>query len=145
MRGDRNSLNLNVAVIMPPGAERESLKAHLERQNASVILADSVDDFLSGNHEETCSLGVLDFGRNGSYPADRRDAVSRLKQSWPRMQLALWLDREEAIDAAEMNASGIRNIFLKPLRNDAMDALLRAAGKSVVRQAREQRETARVE
>ena len=146
MRGDRNSLNLNVAVIMPPGVERESLKAHLERQNASVILADSVDDFLSGNHEETCSLGVLDFGaRNGSYPADRRDAVSRLKQSWPRMQLALWLDREEAIDAAEMNASGIRNIFLKPLRNDAMDALLRAAGKSVVQQAREQRETARVE
>jgi DNA-binding NtrC family response regulator len=139
-------LNLNVAVIMPPGAARESLKAHLERQSASVILADSVDDFLSSNHDEACSLGVLDFGaRDGAYPADRRDAVSRLKQSWPRMQLALWLDREDAVDAAEMNASGIRNIFLKPIRNDALDALLRAAAKSVVQQAREQRESARVE
>jgi len=44
-----------------------------------------------------------------------------------------------------MNASGIRNIFLKPLRNSAMDGLLQAAAKSVAQQAREQRETARVE
>jgi DNA-binding NtrC family response regulator len=139
-------LNLNVAVIMPPGAERESLQAHLARQSASVIIADSVDEFLSAGHEEACSLGVLDFGaRNGDYPSDRRDAVSRLKQSWPKMQLALWLDREDAVDAAEMNASGIRNIFLKPIRNDALDALLRVAAKSVVQQAREQRESARVE
>jgi DNA-binding NtrC family response regulator len=139
-------LNLNVAVIMPPGPERESLQGHLEQQNAAVLVADTVDQFLSARHDETCSLGVLDFGaRDRSYPVDRRDAIRRLKERWPRMQLALWLDREDAADAAEMNASGIRNIFLKPIRNDSLDTLLQAAGRSVVQQAREQRETARVE
>ena len=149
-RGDRNSLNLNVAVIMPPGAERESLQAYLERHHAAVVLADTVDQFLATRVEEACALGVLDFGsgRGGEdrgYPADRRDAVRRLKERWPKMQLALWLEREDAADAAEMNASGIRNILLKPIRNDALDGLLQAAGRSVVQHAREQRETARVE
>jgi DNA-binding NtrC family response regulator len=144
-------LNLNVAVIMPPGAERESLRAHLERRHAVVILADSVDAFLSMRSEEACALGVLDFGsrdkapEDRGYPVDRRDAVRRLKELWPRMQLALWLDREDAADAAEMNANGIRNIFLKPIRNEALDPLLHAAAKSASQQAREQRETARVE
>ena len=101
-----------------------------------------MDEFLAAPHAESAfTLGVLDFGsRDPADPVDRRDAVLRLKESWPRMQLALWLDREDAVDAAEMNASGIRNIFLKPLRVSAMDSLLHAAAKSLVQQAREQRE-----
>jgi DNA-binding NtrC family response regulator len=143
-------LNLNVAVIMPPSAERESLLAYLERRHAAVILADTVDQFLATRVEEACSLGVLDFGSHDRaeserYPVDRRDGIRRLKERWPRMQLVLWLDREDAADAADMNASGIRNIFLKPLRTEALDGLLQAAGRSVVQHAREQRETARVE
>ncbi len=140
-------MNLNVAVIMPPGPEREALQAHLERQNASVVVAATVEEFLRSPHEESSfTLGVLDFGaRDHADPEDRRDDVLHLKESWPRMQLALWLDREDAADAAEMNASGIRNIFLKPLRVSAMDSLLQTAAKSVVQQAREQRESARVE
>jgi DNA-binding NtrC family response regulator len=140
-------LNLNVAVIMPPGPERESLEAHLEQQKVSVVVAGTVDEFLAAPHAESAfTLGVLDFGsRDPADPVDRRDAVLRLKESWPRMQLALWLDREDAVDAAEMNARGIRNIFLKPLRVSAMDSLLHTAAKSLVQQAREQRESARVE
>jgi DNA-binding NtrC family response regulator len=143
-------LNLNVAVIMPPSAERESLLAYLEQRRAAVALADTVDEFLAMRVEEGCSLGVLDFGSHDRadsdrYPVDRRDAIRRLKERWPRMQLVLWLDREDAADAADMNAGGIRNIFLKPLRTEALDGLLQAAGRSVVQHAREQRETARVE
>ena len=128
---------------MPPGAERESLLAYLERRHAAVVLADTVDQFLATRVEEACSLGVLDFGSRAqaeneqSYPVDRRDAIRRLKERWPRMQLVLWLDREDAADAADMNASGIRNIFLKPIRTEALDGLLQAAGRSVVQHARE--------
>jgi len=80
-----------IAVIMPPGPEREALQAHLERQNALVVVADTVDQFLSARHEESSfTLGVLDFGvRDRAYPEDRRDLVLRIKESWPRMQLAL--------------------------------------------------------
>jgi len=136
---------------MPPGAEREGLLAYLERRHSNVVLADTVDQFLATRVEEPCSLGILDFGShdrgNGdrAYPVDRRDAIRRLKERWPRMQLVLWLDREDAAEAADMNASGVRNIFLKPIRDEAHDGLLTAAGRSVVQHAREQRETARVE
>jgi DNA-binding NtrC family response regulator len=139
-------LNLNVAVIMPPGPERESLTAHLEQRNAAVLVADSVDQYLAVRRDEPCSLAVLDFGNvEQTHPGDRREAIRRLKERWPRMQLALWLDRDDAAEAAEMNGIGIRNIFLKPIRNDALDGIVQAAGRSVVQQAREQRETARVE
>ena len=101
-------MNLNVAVIMPPGAERESLQAYLERHHAAVVLADNVDQFLATRVEEACALGVLDFGsgRGGEdhgYPADRRDAVRRLKERWPKMQLALWLERDYKLSANESN------------------------------------------
>jgi transcriptional regulator with PAS, ATPase and Fis domain len=61
------------------------------------------------------------------------------------MQLALWLDRTAAAEGAEMNELGIRNIFLKPIRFEPIDGLLKAAGRSAGQQAREQRETARVQ
>jgi DNA-binding NtrC family response regulator len=138
-------LNLNVAVIMPPGPEREALVAHIEAQSAAVHTAESVDQYLDGRRDEICSLAILDFGEGEDRAADHRDAVRRLKERWPRTQLALWLDRAAASDAAEMNELGIRNIFLKPVRMDALDGLLKAAARSVVQQARQQRESARVE
>ena len=139
-------MNLNVAVIMPPGAERESLTAHLEKRNAAVLVADSVDQYLAARRDDLCSLAVLDFGNGDhTHPGDRRESIRRLKERWPRMQLALWLDRDDAAEAAEMNGLGIRNIFLKPIRNDALDGIVQAAGRSVVQHAREQRESARVE
>ncbi|MGE5176498.1 MAG: sigma-54 interaction domain-containing protein [Hyphomicrobiales bacterium] len=139
-------MNFNVAVIMPRGPEREGFVEHLASKASAVQTADTVDEFLAARRDEGCSLAFLDFGmRDEAYPVDRRDAVRRLKQRWPRMQLALWLERADAADAAEMNELGIRNIFLKPVRFDTLDGLLQAAGKSAAQQARQERETARVE
>ncbi|HSQ61244.1 MAG TPA: sigma-54 dependent transcriptional regulator [Acidobacteriota bacterium] len=146
-------MNLNVVLIMPAGPERDALVDHIATQKCAVQVADRVEDFLSRGGEEMCSLAILDFGdgtlgsgRNSSMPgfAERRDAVRRLKEHWPRMQLAAWLDRTYAAEAAEMNELGIRNVYLKPIRYDAVDGLLKAAGRSAVQQAREQRETSRV-
>ncbi len=146
-------MNLNVVVIMPAGPERDALVDHVATQKCAVQVADRVEDFLSRGGEETCSLAILDFGdgtsgsgRTVSMPsfAERRDAVRRLKERWPRMQLAAWLDRSYAAEAAEMNELGIRNVYLKPIRYEAVDGLLKAAGRSAVQQAREQRETSRV-
>jgi DNA-binding NtrC family response regulator len=148
-------LNLNVAVIMPAGPERDALVDHVATQKCAVQVADRVEDFLSRGGEEMCSLAILDFGdgslgsgRSSSNAppsfAERRDAVRRLKERWPRMQLTAFLDRSNAAEAAEMNELGIRNLFLKPIRYDAVDGLLKAAGKSAVQQAREQRESSRV-
>lgn len=139
-------MNFNVAVIMPPGPERDAFAEHLGGRASAVLTVDSVEEYLAGRRDDTCSLAFLDFGtHDDSHPIDRRDAVRRMKQRWPRMQLALWLDRSDAADAAEMNELGIRNIFLKPVRFEALEGLLQAAGKSVAQQARQQRETARVE
>jgi len=140
---------------MPAGPERDALVDHVATQKCAVQVADRVEDFLSLGGEEMCSLAILDFGdgalgsgRSSSFVppsfAERRDSVRRLKERWPRMQLAAFLDRSNAAEAAEMNELGIRNLFLKPIRYDAVDGLLKAAGKSAVQQAREQRESSRV-
>jgi DNA-binding NtrC family response regulator len=148
-------VNLNVAIVMPAGPERDALVDHVATQKCAVQVADRVEDFLARGGEEMCSLAILDFGdgslgsgRSSSSDipsfAERRDAVRRLKERWPRMQLAAFLDRSNAADAAEMNELGIRNLFLKPIRFDAVEGLLKAAGRSAVQQAREQRESSRV-
>jgi len=159
-------LNLNVAIIMPPGTDRDGLVRNVEEHGCAVQVADDVSQLLARGGDEGCSVGILDFGEaleggsssgapangaasggNGAAPdhATRREAVRLLKQRSPRMQLALWLDRSAAAVGAEMNELGIRNIFLKPIRFDAIDGLLKAAGKSASQHAREQRETARVQ
>jgi two-component system, NtrC family, response regulator AtoC len=158
-------LNLNVAIIMPPGTERDGLVQHVEGQGYAVQVADDVSQLVARGGDEGCSIGILDFGEtteqgatngaangaaSGGSGADpdqgmRREAVRLLKQRSPRMQLALWLDRSAAALGAEMNELGIRNIFLKPMRLDAIDGLLKAAGKSASQQARVERETARVQ
>ena len=149
-------MNLNVAIVMPAGPERDALVDHVATQKCAVQVADRVEDFLSIGGEEMCSLAILDFGdgalgsgRSSTHDppsfSERRDAVRRLKERWPRMQLAAFLDRSNAAEAAEMNELGIRNLFLKPIRFDAVEGLLKAAGRSAVQQAREQRESSRVQ
>ncbi len=156
-RGSRNALNLNVAIIMPAGPDRDRLVEHVEEHGCAVQVADDVTQFLARGGDEGCSLGILDFGdapapgtTNGAAGPppghrERRDAVRRLKERSPRLQLALWLDRAAAADGAEMNELGIRNIFLKPVRFEPIDGLLKAAGRSAVQHARAERETARVQ
>ncbi|HKW51615.1 MAG TPA: sigma-54 dependent transcriptional regulator [Candidatus Eisenbacteria bacterium] len=160
-------MNLNVAIIMPPGAERDELVQHVEANGCAVLVADDVSQLLARGGDEGCSVGILDFGdplaagstngaaTNGAATGGtggvvpdqgmRREAVRLLKQRSPRMQLALWLDRSAAAEGAEMNELGIRNIFLKPIRFEPIETLLKAAGKSASQHAREQRETARVQ
>jgi transcriptional regulator with PAS, ATPase and Fis domain len=160
-------LNLNVAIIMPPGTERDGLVRHVEEHGCAVQVADDVSQLLARGGDEGCAVGILDFGETleggstdgaatngaasdgvaGAAPDQgmRREAVRLLKQRSPRMQLALWLDRSAAAEGAEMNELGIRNIFLKPIRFEPIEVLLKAAGKSASQHAREQRETARVQ
>jgi transcriptional regulator with GAF, ATPase, and Fis domain len=51
-------------------------------------------------------------------------------------------DSQQATESLEL---GVRNIFLKPLNFTQLEGLLSAAGKSVAQQARQQRESARIE
>jgi DNA-binding NtrC family response regulator len=142
-------LNLNVGIIMPAGSERERLIRHVEDSGCPVVVADQVAQFLSSGSAETCTLALLDFGESGNGSDDghseRREAIRTIKERHPRLQLALWLDRSSAAEAAEMNELGIRNLYLKPVRFEPIDGLLKAAGKSAAQQARQQRETAKVQ
>jgi DNA-binding NtrC family response regulator len=134
-------LNIHVAVVMPPGTERDSLVRHITDQGCAVTVDDHPAELMT-RAEENAQLAILDF--NGDF-GEGREIVRRLKERHPRMQLALWLDRSAADLAAEMNELGIRNIFLKPVRFEPIDGLLRAAGKSAAQAARQQRETAKVQ
>jgi len=140
-------LNLNVGIIMPAGSERERLVQHVEDSGCPVVTSEHVAEFLASASAESCMLALLDFGdsENGAPGhAERREAIRSIKERFPRLQLALWLDRSSAAEAAEMNELGIRNLYLKPVRYEPIDGLLKAAGKSAAQQARQQRETARV-
>jgi two-component system, NtrC family, response regulator AtoC len=142
VKGEPKDLNLTVAVVMPTGVERERLAKHISERGCGVVLADTIGALLDRG-EDGCSLAILDFGEPS--PSPPRDSVRRLKERFPKLQLALWLDRSAAEQAAEMNELGIRNIFLKPVRFEPIDGLLQAAGRSAAQQARQQRETARVQ
>jgi len=142
-------LDLNVAVVMPPGSERDALVRGIEERGCAALVADTLEEFSAQASSERCSLAILDFGDAGSGgltgAGERRDAIRNLKRRVPRMQLALWLDRSEAAEAAEMNELGIRNIYLKPVRFESIQGLLQAAAKSAAQHARQERETARVQ
>ncbi|HEU5310930.1 MAG TPA: hypothetical protein VFV24_05700, partial [Candidatus Eisenbacteria bacterium] len=134
-------MNIHVAIVMPQGSDRDSLVRHVTDQGCAVTVREHPSELLTGA-EENWQLGFLDF--NGDF-GERREVVRKLKERYPRMQLALWLDRSAADLAAEMNELGIRNIYLKPVRFEPIDGLLRAAGKSAAQQARQQRETVKVQ
>ncbi|HET9251005.1 MAG TPA: sigma-54 dependent transcriptional regulator [Candidatus Eisenbacteria bacterium] len=134
-------MNIHVAIVMQQGPDRDSLVRHVTDQGCAVTVRDHPSELLTGP-EENWQLGFLDF--NGDF-GERREVVRKLKERYPRMQLALWLDRAAADLAAEMNELGVRNIYLKPVRFEPIDGLLRAAGKSAAQQARQQRETVKVQ
>jgi DNA-binding NtrC family response regulator len=135
-------MNLNVAVIMPPGPDRENLVAHVTREGCTVRVADDVPQHLARAREEPCEVALIDFA-TGSLE-EKRDAVHDLKERWPRVQLVVLADRDTQA-AAEVLELRVRNIFLKPIDTAQLDGLLRAAGRSVAQQVRQQRETARIE
>jgi len=138
---------------MPRGPEREALVEQIGRQGGAVHVSEDVGAFLARGGGDGCSLAILEFGpgagSEGAGPSasesERKASVRQLKERWPRLQLALFLDRSAAAEAAEMNELGIRNIFLKPVRHEPIEGLLKAAGKSAAQQARQERETARVQ
>ena len=142
-------MDLNVAVVMPPGSERDALVRGIEDRGCTVLVADTLSEFSSHATSDRCSLAILDFGDEGSASiagaGERREAIRTLKGRTPRLQLALWLDRSAAAEAAEMNELGIRNIYLKPVRFESIQGLLQAAAKSAAQHARLERETARVQ
>jgi DNA-binding NtrC family response regulator len=147
-------MNLNVGVIMPPGAERDALVRHLSAGGWSIRVADRADRFVATAGDEPCDVAILDFPR-GPEPgaaADggsssltlKRDALRVVKDRWPKVQLVILSERDSQ-DATETLELGVRNVLLKPLRTEALDGLLRAASKSVAQVKRQQRENIRIE
>jgi DNA-binding NtrC family response regulator len=145
-------MNLNVAVIMPPGNERDSLVEHITSRECTVRVADHVPQYLARGGNDSCEIALVDFGPTASgLPAaitqaleQKRAAIRQLKDHWPKLQLVVLADRDTQ-QATETLELGVRNIFLKPVNRTQLDALLSAAGRSVAQLARQQREHARIE
>src|SRR5258706_10483580 len=145
-------MNLNVAVIMPPGDERDSLVGPLTARECAARAADTPAQYLGRYGNEGCEIGLLDFGPGtpglpGSIAQaleQKRESIQRLKENWPKLQLVVFADRDSQATTETLEL-GVRNIFLKPIHYPQLDGLLNAAGRSVAQQARQQRETARIE
>jgi len=145
-------MNLNVGVIMPPGGDRDELVGHLTTRECVARVADTVAQYLGRYGNEGCEIGLLDFGPGtpglpGSIAQaleQKRDSIRRLKENWPKLQIVVFADRDSQ-QTTETLELGVRNIFLKPINFPQLDGLLSAAGRSVALQARQQRETARIE
>ncbi len=145
-------MNLNVAVIMPPGQERDGLVEHLAGREVVVRVADEVAQYIARAGNDSCEIALVDFGPVApGLPAaiaqaleQKRAAVKRLKEHWPKLQLVVFADRDSQ-QATETLELGVRNIFLKPINYTQLDGLLTAAGRSVAQQARQQREHARID
>src|SRR5882672_6624951 len=145
-------MNLNVAVIMSPGDERDSLVDHLTARECAARVADTPAQYLGRYGNEGCEIGLLDFGPGtpglpGSIAQaleQKRESIQRLKDNWPKLQLVVFADRDSQATTETLEL-GVRNIFLKPINYPQLDGLLNAAGRSVAQQARQQRETARIE
>ena len=145
-------MNLNVAVIMAPGQERDALVEHLTMRQCTVRVADEVAQYLARFGSDSCEIALLEFAPVGAgSPAElaaileeKRGSVRRLRENWPKLQMVVFADRDTQ-QATETLELGVRNIFLKPLNFSQLDGLLTAAGRSVAQQARQQREHARIE
>jgi len=145
-------MNLNVAVIMPPGDERDSLVEHITSRDCTVRVADHVPQYLARGGSDSCEIALVDFGPAApGLPAaitqaleQKRAAIRQLKEHWPKLQLVVLADRDTQ-QATETLELGVRNIFLKPVNFTQLDSLLSAAGRSVAQQARQQREIARIQ
>src|SRR5882672_7464897 len=145
-------MNLNVAVIMSPGDERDSLVDHLTARECAARVADTPAQYLGRYGNEGCEIGLLDFGPGtpglpGSIAQaleQKRESIQRLKDNWPKLQLVVFADRDSQATTETLEL-GVRNIFRSPINYPQLDGLLNAAGRSVAQQARQQRETARIE
>jgi len=145
-------MNLNVAVIMAPGRERDSLVEHLTLRQCTVRVADEVAQYLARSGSDSCEIALLEFAPVGSGSPEelaeileeKRGSVRRLRENWPKLQMVVFADRDSQ-QATETLELGVRNIFLKPINFTQLDGLLTAAGRSVAQQARQQREHARIE
>jgi DNA-binding NtrC family response regulator len=145
-------MNLNVAVIMSPGQERDTLAEHLASRECVVRVADDIAHHLARSGNDACEIALVDFGPGApGLPAaitqaleQKRGAIQRLKAQWPKLQLVVFADRDSQ-QATETLELGVRNIFLKPINFPQLDGLLDAASRSVAQQARQQREHARIE
>jgi len=145
-------MNLNVAVIMPPGLERDTLVEHLAGRECVVRVSDTVDLYLARSDSDSCELALLDFGPAApGLPGavaqmleQKRQSVRRLRENWPKVQMVVFADRDSH-QATETLELGVRNIFLKPVNFAQLDGLLTAAGRSLAQLARQQREHARIE
>jgi transcriptional regulator with GAF, ATPase, and Fis domain len=145
-------MNLNVAVIMPPGPERDALAGHLTGRECSVRVSDTVALHLARSGNESCEIALLDFGPGApGLPAalaevleQKRKAVRSLRENWPKLQMVVFADRDSQ-QATETLELGVRNIFLKPVNYTQLDGLLTAAARSVAQHARQQHEHARIE
>jgi DNA-binding NtrC family response regulator len=150
--GSVHLMNLNVAVIMSPGQERDRLAEHLASRECVVRVADDVAHHLARSGNESCEIALVDFGPGApGLPAvitqaleQKRGALQRLKAQWPKLQIVVFADRDSQ-QATETLELGVRNIFLKPINFPQLDGLLDAAGRSVAQQVRQQREHARIE
>ena len=82
-------MNLNVAVIMPPGDERDALVGHLTDRECAARVADTPAQYLGHYGNEGCEIGLLDFGPGtaglpGSIAQalqQKREAIQRLIES----------------------------------------------------------------
>ena len=148
-------MDLNVGVIMPPGPERDALVAQISGESCMVRVADDAAEFTARLGDEPCEVAILDFPRGSrdasvgpaGEPASlstKREAIRVLKERWARVQLVILSERgsEEATETLEL---GVRNVLLKPVRTESLTGLLRAASRSVAQQARQQRETMRIQ
>src|SRR2546428_13454985 len=144
-------MNLNVAVIMPPGQERDSLVEHLGGRECAVRVAHNVSQNLARGGSDFCEIALDDFGpASPGLPAaitqaleQKREAVRRLKEHWPKLQIVVFADRDSQ-QTTETLELGVRNIFLKPINFRRLDGLLTAAGRSGPLQAPHEREPARL-
>src|SRR5512139_602462 len=148
-------MKLNVGIIMPPGRERDALLAHVTDQGCAARVADRAEDFVARSGDEPCEVALLDFpgakpGADSSAEVapvtleQKREALRVLKDRWPKVQLVVLSERASR-DATDTLELGIRNVLLKPLRMESLDGLLRAAGRSVAQQVRQQRESMRIQ
>ena len=51
-------MNLNVAVIMPPGPERDALVEHLTLRQCTVRVADEVAPYLARSGNDSCEIAT---------------------------------------------------------------------------------------
>ena len=87
------AMNLNVAIIMPAGADRDELTRHVEAEGCLVRVADHAAQLLARTKDDACEVAVLDFGGESTLD-QKRDAIRTLKDRWPKVQLVVLAERD---------------------------------------------------